>query len=512
MTHGPLDQPTNKLPRQAVSSSKEEDHAERSPVNGGYLPCYPKYWAIHGEYYDLSSFVERHPGGEEMLLVGKGRDCTELFESVHALSQLNLKALLAKYKVERSVWSALPNCPPPPPDQFTWESNGFYSVLTQKVKRHFAEKAQLTQSQQAQKQQQQNGGTATSSRAYVEGYKAGTPYWIKVSCLLLLWATMITYTLSTGCWWTAAAAGFLMNMVGFCVMHDGSHFAISRRVWVNRLCHTLWNNWNLWSHFLWLRHHVYGHHSYTGVFRQDPDLVNASSVVRKHHRNRKRFTHTTQTFHSWFIYTCFPNQHVGQSLLYLRSWFLRHIFGVPIHAGMPWKDWGVALSIYIPSIYFHFVLPMQLLPTTNQALAVIVSYWTAQGIGYFVNICPNHDTFDTHEQLARSDAQLKGRRDWGEQQVLGSGNHTNEPGLWNTIVSSVWGGMNYQIEHHLFPSVSHVHYPAVSQYVRETCKEFGVPYVTHSWAYALWRFACLIHDMSRSGDRSYTTTQQKKEE
>ena len=46
------------------------------------------------------------------------------------------------------------------------------------------------------------------------------------------------------------------------------------------------------------------------------------------------------------------------------------------------------------------------------------------------------------------------------------------------------GGLNFQIEHHLFPHVCHIHYPAVSKIVEATCKEFGVRYAVHStfWA------------------------------
>ncbi|MFZ1715232.1 MAG: fatty acid desaturase, partial [Saprospiraceae bacterium] len=40
-----------------------------------------------------------------------------------------------------------------------------------------------------------------------------------------------------------------------------------------------------------------------------------------------------------------------------------------------------------------------------------------------------------------------------------------------------WGGLNYQIEHHLFPKISHIHYPAISKIVKQTCKEFNVAYV-----------------------------------
>jgi cytochrome b involved in lipid metabolism len=58
-------------------------------------------WVIHGEAYDLSSFVERHPGGKLAISLGKGRDCTAMFESYHALTNGQPWKMLEKFKVQR---------------------------------------------------------------------------------------------------------------------------------------------------------------------------------------------------------------------------------------------------------------------------------------------------------------------------------------------------------------------------------------------------------------------------
>src|SRR5690606_23154492 len=46
-------------------------------------------------------------------------------------------------------------------------------------------------------------------------------------------------------------------------------------------------------------------------------------------------------------------------------------------------------------------------------------------------------------------------------------------------VSWLLGGLNFQVEHHLFPRISHVHYPAINKLVKATCNEFGVTYLAH---------------------------------
>jgi fatty acid desaturase len=443
-----------------TTKTGEKSGAVKRFRKNAYAPVASKLWAIHGQYYDLASFVDSHPGGSEMLLLGRGRDCTEMFESVHALSKRNVHALLAKYKVETPE-----GAPPPPVELFAWQPDGFYSVLSQRVRKHF----------------EQTDGN----------YKATTAYWFKVTAFFVSWLALISYAYSTGSLFAGLLAGFVMNMIGFTVMHDGSHYGISKNPLVNRVLHTLWSDWNLWSHFLWLRHHTYGHHSYTGVYRRDPDLVNGQLFFRKHSESPFKAQHTQQWWVAYVLLWFFPNQHVGQSLLYLRAWIFNTIFGVHLER-MSAIDLLVSTAIYVPSLYFHLALPFQLLPT-SVALAIMALYWSGQGLGYALNIIPNHDTYETHSLVS---VPSNGLRDWGEQQLLGSGNHTTDGGLWSTIVATLWGGMNFQIEHHLFPSVSHVHYPAISKIVRETCVDFNLPYTTHSWFHAIRSFGKMLAALS----------------
>ena len=46
----------------------------------------------------------------------------------------------------------------------------------------------------------------------------------------------------------------------------------------------------------------------------------------------------------------------------------------------------------------------------------------------------------------------------------------------NKVLGWYMGGLNYQVEHHLFPTICHIHYPAISKIVKATAEEYGVPY------------------------------------
>jgi linoleoyl-CoA desaturase len=63
--------------------------------------------------------------------------------------------------------------------------------------------------------------------------------------------------------------------------------------------------------------------------------------------------------------------------------------------------------------------------------------------------------------------------DWAIHQLNTTVNFSPD----SKILTWYLGGLNHQVEHHLFPRICHVHYPAISKIVKETCNEFGVPYL-----------------------------------
>ena len=68
----------------------------------------------------------------------------------------------------------------------------------------------------------------------------------------------------------SSIAGLLYISLGFNVMHNASHFAISTHENTNNILNKIWNSWGLWNHKIWFYHHVYYHHSFTGL-ENDPD-------------------------------------------------------------------------------------------------------------------------------------------------------------------------------------------------------------------------------------------------
>jgi linoleoyl-CoA desaturase len=68
----------------------------------------------------------------------------------------------------------------------------------------------------------------------------------------------------------------------------------------------------------------------------------------------------------------------------------------------------------------------------------------------------------------------------------------------NKLISWYVGGLNFQVEHHLFPKISHVHYPQISRIIKQTCQEFGVPYIEYpKMRYAVASHIAFLKEMGR---------------
>jgi linoleoyl-CoA desaturase len=79
-------------------------------------------------------------------------------------------------------------------------------------------------------------------------------------------------------------------------------------------------------------------------------------------------------------------------------------------------------------------------------------------------------------------------QEWAIHQVNTTANFATK----SKVVSWLLGGLNFQVEHHLFPKVSHIHYPQINKLVRETCQEFNITYLEHATVLKAFR-SHLLH-------------------
>ena len=388
-------------------------------------------WKIHGKFYDLDEFLDNHPGGRVILESCKGKDdATAAFESYHAMSDMKkIKTIMKKYEVS--------DCD----EEFNFKENGFYNILKSRVKSYFT-----------------NNNIDHHSNFYWI-FKSIIQFALYIYSFIILcyYDLPFFYKLIIGFF-----SGHMCMQVGFGIMHDASHGAVSKNHKWNDFLSKTWSSLALWDDQLWRRHHCFRHHSFTGTTK-DPDTLHFSPFIRKSENEKpsKYLNYTSNLFYL-FILSIFPGMWLGQVLSYLR-WFVRkHL-------------WRITLEKYYFSFFETFLKLFTVFSLIySRNFFVAYSFVVGINVTYFLCILPDHDTFETHSNLCDKE------KDWGELQVRNSGNFSTN--CW--WVNDLFGGINYQIEHHLFPSICHVHFPKIKKIVKNTCLEFDIPYVEHETMYS----------------------------
>jgi acyl-lipid (8-3)-desaturase len=414
-------------------------------------------WLIHGKLYDFKTFVSQHPGGENFIIAGKGKDITEVFESVHVLSKKDMRKFIIGYEVETPEGLYFE-------DYFNWKEDGFYSTLTKKLRKEFEGK----------------------------NYKSTFAGFFK--CLLTFALAMFSLfqMVTTGSLYHACLYGIFFTSLGFTGMHEASHGGLSTISWINESVSVFWNSWGLWNHWIWLHHHIISHHSYTSIYDKDPDVVHWYPFLRKSEEVPITLMTRFQSYYVWLI-NVFPGQFLGQIVLYKRTEIFPSftLFGIEV-SPQPSNLFKISTLIGIVSFIVHFVLPFYFLSTSNAALGIFLMYFSL-GFCYWACVSPNHDTEESLESMHGIKTK---NMDWGELQVRSSANHSATNSLLDYMITMCWGGMNYQTEHHLFPSISHIHYPTIAPIVKETCKDFGIPYACEqTWFGALCSYYGFLKKM-----------------
>lgn len=400
-------------------------------------------WNIYGNRYDLTSFLDKHPGGRKILELSRSdKDLTPLFESYHSLSNIDiLKKMLDKYYVDDNG----------APVEYLFNSDGFYYTLKNKINNYFKKKNQT--------------------------HKVNLSWFIKTSVMIIaflffyLKAFVFNYTNLISTCIFAFLSGMIIIMIGFSVMHDASHYALFfKKPRINEFLSNLINSFFIWNSDLWLLHHSINHHAYTGDPKKDPDLLYTQPIVRKSINISKnkywKISNSLLPYLTYFFLFVFPGFYFGSILIYSFIWQFR---------GYIWR-------IKFPEDYktnyiSNFINLLAILPHFYRFnIFISMSYIIAANITYGICILPDHDTFETTQN------HINLNSDWGEIQVRNSGNFEN--GRFNDLFCYLFGGINYQIEHHLFPSICHVHYPSISKIVKETCHDFNIPYVSHPTLYS----------------------------
>jgi linoleoyl-CoA desaturase len=276
-------------------------------------------------------------------------------------------------------------------------------------------------------------------------------------------------------WWLvvplAVILGLSMAAVGFNIQHDGAHKAYSEHRWVNKMM-ALTLDLMGGSSYLWDWKHNSIHHTYTNISGHDDD-INIGWLGRLSPAQRRLPFHRLQGIYLWVFY----------GFLAIKWHFFDDFHQVAtgrIGGRKISRPRGRELCIFIGGkvIFFSlaFVIPMLLHPIW----AVLIVY----AIAAFVTGLVLSVVFQLAHCVPQADfpipaASPQGGRHvesaWAVHQVQTTVNFSRS----SRVLRWLLGGLNFQIEHHLFHKICHVHYPALSKVVEETCREFNVRYTAH---------------------------------
>ncbi len=263
--------------------------------------------------------------------------------------------------------------------------------------------------------------------------------------------------------------GLFKAGIGMSVMHDANHGAYARSHKVNYLLgHTL--NLVGGSVFNWKLQHNQQHHTYTNVIDLDDDIED-KLILRFSPHTKVKWYHKFQFIYAFLFY--------GLLTLY---WALikdfvqfRKYIQTGVNKESATKNRSIFVKILIFKLVYIFVFilaPIFILKLSaiHHILGFLLMHFVA-GVLLTVIFQLAHTVENTSHPLPNADGQID--NNWAIHQLNTTVNFSKN----SKFLTWYLGGLNFQVEHHLFPNICHIHYPSIAPIVKQTAKEFGVPYL-----------------------------------
>ncbi len=263
-----------------------------------------------------------------------------------------------------------------------------------------------------------------------------------------------------------AVLGYSMACIGFSVMHDANHGSYSTNPKLNDLLGLSMNFMGASSYF-WKQKHNIIHHTYTNVDGIDDDIAK-SPVIRQCESQRWIPAHKIQHLYLLPVYAL-------SSIFWVFIMDFTKYFTHKIYTTDAWKmklkNHIIFWATKILYVACYMVIPMAIWGFLPWLAGFFIMH-AFMGLTLSLVFQLAHVVENTEFETIALDETKHVDTAWAEFQLKTTANFA----MGNKVISWFVGGLNYQIEHHLFPRVSHVHYPAISKIVMEKCAEYNLPY------------------------------------
>jgi linoleoyl-CoA desaturase len=270
-------------------------------------------------------------------------------------------------------------------------------------------------------------------------------------------------------WFLTFLMGIGMAGIGFSVSHDALHGAYSSNNTVNR---ALGFSFDLLgaNGYIWKITHNIIHHTFTNIHGHDEDLEVAAFIRLSPHSEFK-WIHRVQHILAFFAYSL-----ATFFWVFIKDYqnFLKPNIGPYDNKQHPVSEWIILIVTKLIYYTYMLVLPLLLLDITwVQLLIGFVTLHITAGLILGIIFQLAHVVESTDHPVPDETNMID--EHWAIHEMMTTNNFARE----NKALCWYVGGLNFQIEHHLFPKVCSIHYPALSPIVEKTAMEFGIPYNQH---------------------------------
>lgn len=385
--------------------------------------------SIQGKIYNVSDWVNDHPGGELPLVSLAGLDVTDAFVAYHpgtAWQYLD-KFFTGYYLKDYSVSET---------------SKDYRKLLSEFTKMGLFE-------------------------------KKGHVLMITLCVMVMLFTLSVYGVLFSNITWVHLGCGFLMGLFWIqsgWIGHDSGHYKVISNPRFNRFTQVLTGNCLAGISIAWWKKNHNFHHIACNSLDCDPDLQHIpffavssklfNSITSHYYERKLKFDTVARfliSYQHWTFYLvmCFARINLfAQSFILLLS-----------KRNVPKRGQEI-LGILV--FWIWYPLLVSCLPNWGERTMFVISSFSVTGIQH-VQFCLNHFSSNVYVGLPHGN-------DWFEKQTMGT----------LDIICSSWmdwfhGGLQFQIEHHLFPRLPRAQLRKVSPFVKELCKKHNLPYINVSF-------------------------------
>lgn len=393
--------------------------------------------AVYGKVYDVSSFIKDHPGGTDQIMLGAGRDMSQIFETYHKPSTFKI---LEKFYVGELISSNRPTFPP---------RGQFYKTLRERVEVYFREN---------------NLDPKYDPWMFVRYFS------LLISAFTLVFILIAAQEYTMLCILLSITWGFISALLAMTFTHDASHFAITHKPWVWKLfgaCHDVYQGASM---YMWIHQHTLGHHPFTNIDGVDPDI---------HTHETKPDLRRIKISQGWiprYIY-----QHIYVPIIYCFLGLKTRIQDfVLLYNGenssmkLTTPTWS-QLAIFWGGKLFHYNFRFTLLAMYMPFWKMMLFNLLAEFVGsYWLALVFQTSHVISEVEWPQPDENNYVDRDWAELQVRTAQDYATDSWFW----SFVTGSLNHQSVHHLFPWIIQSHYIRITPILKQTCKDFNIEYLS----------------------------------